>query len=447
MLKRDFFCEALTAGCALERRWVNSVFSRIAEDPETWKDDPYPFRVVYHSEGVSCVVKDPVDGLFRLEEIADSVTDPVTPLARWLERIDITQEDIENVPGNTPLITTYGNVLVNWLLLVHLFGGKFPFVTGEVNIGKLADTLFSVTVDTPEDWTPSTPTATDGTINVAEFERFGEIAQSLTAFNDIAVVSVTPKSLMGHPDAVKRRNALKEKYKDQLTDPVILAAIGKELEDLDREYMKGDPADKFYQVDPSKYYGKVRKRLFYMFGGEAPFSDGTVMTFIERSLDEGIAPKDLPIIINSLRHGTHSRGSQTQLGGEATKTIYRMVGNSRIADDDCGTTMGIPFTVTNDNHYNFVGFYELRKGQSVLLTADDVAARQGETIVIRSPVTCATKNRNLCSRCVGEAIAELPDGLAATSAQTSGVFLTSFLKAFHGKELRTVEMDLDHWLR
>lgn len=460
MLKRDFFIQALQHNADFKRDWVMSVFGILEEDEDAWRKDPYPYRPFKTGNGYSFLL--PIDDNqdeFTIEEITDSFHTPLVPLAGWLEPITVEKGELVNQVSDTPIKTTYGNTFVNHLIFCVPLGREVPFITGEINIGKISNQIFEKVVDDPDD-TPSASLSNipidveshekpspDGVVYVREFLKFGEFATSLVSYNSIAVNSVTPKSLVGHPDARKRREELKEKYKDRLTDPVIISKIGDELEKLDREWLKGDPADKFYQTNEGKYYGKVRKRLFYMFGGEAPFSDGTVMQFIERSLEEGIVPDDLPAVINSLRHGTHSRGSQTQLGGEATKTIYRMVGTSRIEEEDCGSRIGIPFQVTNWNHYLFTGFYEIRGKKDHLLTEEEIASREGETIVIRTPTTCKTEGRNLCSRCVGVALAELPDGIAATSAQTSGVFLTSFLKAFHGKELKTKQLNIDHWLR
>lgn len=446
MFKRDFFIEALKNKAHYKRDWVMSVFGIIDIKTDNWRSNPYAYRVVKTGNGFGFLKPDENDNdVFYIVDIVDSFSDdPMQPLASWLDAIHLEPGEVENHIGSDTILTTYGNVLCNDLILCAPFGKKVPFIKGEIDIGKLQNKLFDRVVDTP-DVIPERNSTDD--LYVHEYHMFGEHALSLVSYNSIAVQSVTPKSLTGHPEARALREKLKDKYKDQLTDPVIISKIGAELEALDREWLKDDPADKFYQTNEGKYYGKVRKRLFYMFGGEAPFSDGTVMEFVERSLEEGIVPENLPIIINSLRHGTHSRGSQTQLGGEATKTIYRMVGTSRISEDDCGTDMGIPFTVTDWNWTLFAGFYEVIKGKSYLIDMDDLAGRVGQTIILRSPATCKTADRNHCAKCMGVALSELRDGLAATSAQTSGVFLTSFLKAFHGKELKTQRLDVKHWLR
>lgn len=452
MLKRDFFLMALNARCHYRRDWGNSVFAYVEEAPDAWQKDPYPFRVVQMENGYGCLV--PIeDGQWRVEEIVDSTRGEYTPLAHWLDPFTLQEGEIANYEGPGPLLTTYGNLLVNHLALVIPLGKKIPYQEGVLNPESIEKRIVNeFLVDDPEGEDPNAdpdelPPSPEGQIYVREYTRMAEHFLSLVGYNTISVQSVTKKSLTYHPDARKLREELKEKYKGQLTDPTTITKIKQALEQLDREWIKGDPAEKFYAIDPSKYIGKVRSRLFYMFGGEAPFSDGTVMTFIERSLEEGIVPKDLPVIINSLRHGTHSRGSQTQLAGEATKSIYRMIGTSEIAEEDCGTTMAIPFVVQPFNSHRLVDFFEIKNGKTERLTADSIGRRMGDTIYVRTPITCKTAGRNLCSRCVGVSLSEMKVGMPAASAQTTGVFLTSFLKAFHGKELKTRPLDINLWLR
>ncbi|MFO5979439.1 hypothetical protein ACLBSL_32665, partial [Klebsiella pneumoniae] len=89
----------------------------------------------------------------------------------------------------------------------------------------------------------------------------------------------------------------------------------------------------FYDTKHSKLFGGVRKKVFGMFGGEAPFQDGTSVEYIGKSLEEGIDTDHMPVMNNSLRYGSYNRGAQTALGGESTKTNYRMVGTVRITLD------------------------------------------------------------------------------------------------------------------
>lgn len=443
MLRRDFFIQALKARAHLKRDWVNSAFAKIVEDPNIWESDPYPYRIVHTPEGHIGLVPDE-EGELVPTEIVDGFAGQ--PLYRWLDAFTLQPGETANHPSGDPIDTTYGNVFVNDLMLSIPLGAEIPFQTGHVNIGHIESLIEKRLVDDPEEDDGDSPSP-PGKIYVREYVEFCDHALSLVGYNQITVQSSSRKALGFHPDARATRDALKEKYKGRLSDPVVIAQIGQELEKLDKEWLKGDPTEGFFGVNEGKYYGKVRKRLYYMFGGEAPFSEGTVMEFIERSLEEGIVPEALPVIINSLRQGIYNRGAQTQLGGEATKTIYRMLGTSRITEEDCGTTVGVPFPITEENHTDYVGFYQMKGTTLHLLDTESLKAAIGTSVTLRSPLTCKTEGRNVCKCCVGIALGELSEGLTATAAQVSGKMMSAFLAAMHSKELKTKRVNLNHWLR
>lgn len=433
MDKRDYFLYALTRGAGKKRAWVNSIFSVIDQEsktqdiPNAWFwDDQQQVRQFYTNEG-------------EVEAITTRRKSH-QPLCDFRERFVLAPGEIANYHGDEPLVTTYGNVLVNHLLLVEPFGDLLPFQTGNVSIKAIEKEIIKRLIDDPEDDDGVSPPP-DGNIYVRQYLRFCDVAMSLVAYASMVVTSVTPKALTGHPQARKRRKELMEEHKDRLNDPATIAHIGDELEKLDREWLKDDPTNDFYSVKDKKSFGKVRKKLFYLFGGESAFTDGSTMTLIERSLEEGIDPDKLPEMINSLRYGSYNRGAQTQLGGESTKTIYRMLGTVRIAEEDCGTQLGLPTQVTERNKSSLVGFWVIVDKVSILVEDNAQASRLvGNTVQLRTPATCKTEGRNVCQRCVGQDLAEQPDGLPAAAAGLGGKFLGLFLKKIHmGGEVSTTK--------
>jgi hypothetical protein len=431
MNKRDFFLRALMEGQRdLQKAWVDNLFFIVFDQDEPTR----PFDTIRKEEGYYALL--PESGLTLIEGSRGD-----KPLFRWRERFDLAPGELPNYSGSDTLITTYGNVLINHLCLVIPFGSEIPFQSGVINIKKIEAMIEERLADDPDHDDPPPP----GTLYVRQRVQFCDHMLSLVGYNAGTVQSVTRKSLSGPPGWKERRAQLLEQYKDQLTDPAIIAKIGDEYEKMDREWLAGDPSLEFYSVH-GKYFSKVRKKLFGMFGGEAPFSDAVVMTLIERSLEEGIDPEDLPLMINSLREGTFNRGAQTQLGGESTKTIYRMVGTSRIVEEDCGVRYGVPFNVTELNHKDFIKYYAIVEGKDILLTDTSIKPFVGKTVEIRSPLTCQSGKsdggRNVCERCSGLDLSEIKDGIPATAAQIGGRFLSAFLAAMHGKSLSTHELDL-----
>lgn len=443
MDKRTFLLRALNEGNRVEQKvWVDNITAMVLDQDE-------PERVwdtVRREDGY--YVLTPEEGVVK---IVDSSGD--RPLFRWRERFDLRSGDLENYP-DTPetqdtLITTVGNVITNHLVLCIPFGDEIPFQAGRIDIRAIEDIIEDRLQSDPED-DDGVSRSPKGVIYTREYRKYRDYFLSMVGYNANNVQSTTPKSLTGHPDRKKRRAELLEQYKDQLTDPAIIARIEGEMVALDKEWLEGDPSLTFYSVH-DKYFGKVRKRLYSMFGGEAPFSDGVVMTLIERSLEEGIDPNDLPLMINSLREGTYNRGAQTQLGGESTKTIYRMLGTSRIVGEDCGVRYGVPFNFTPHNSKDFVNYWAIIGGKDTLLTESQVKSLEGTTVEVRSPLTCRAGRddggRNVCERCAGTDLSEIKDGIPATGAQIGGRFLSAFLAAMHGKTLATHRLDLDLRIR
>lgn len=434
MNTEEYFLRAIHSNAILKRHWVYSVFA-VTTDPEgSLELDPYEYRL-----------KRGEDGYYFLNqehewELIEGTVDR-KPLARFHDRIQVNPHAVGNHTGKETIDTTYGNVLFNQLVLAIPFGGEIPFQTGQVDVGAIEDEILKRLVDDPEN-DDGESHAPAGKIYTREYLKFCDYGLSMVAYNSIAVESATRKSLTPHPEGRKRRQELIEKHKDELTDPAVVARIGDELEELDREWLKDDPSNDFYMVEEKKSFGKVRKKMFYLFGGESAFTDGTTVEFIAKSLEEGIDPEHLPAMINSLRFGSYNRGAQTQLGGESTKTIYRMLGTVRIAEDDCGSTLGIPTDINKTNKKKFIGFWVVDGHKSVLLTAENIDQYVDRYPELRGPLTCNTEGRNVCKRCVGEALSEQPQGVPAASAQLGGVFLTAFLKAMHGKTLKTQKWDM-----
>lgn len=444
MLKRDFFLKGLRAGAGKKRAWVNSLFTVVTGVAPGFKLETFAYSLEQTEQGLA--FHDPATGGLTLIEDAPHGE----PLLEFLEELVLQPGDIDNYEGPGELRTTYGNAFINQIVLVYPFGNTIPFISGHFNLDTVEAEIVKRLIDDPvEDDGESL--APDGKIYTRQYLMFCDYALSNVAYAPIAVVSTTPKSMMGHPDRYRIRDEEMQKYAGRLNDPAVVAAIGEVLEKLDYEYLRDDPSFQFYMSDPGKLMSGVRKKLFYMFGGESPFEDGTTVEFIAKSLVEGLDTDHMQVINNSLRYGSYSRGSQTKLGGESTKTIYRMLGTAQITEEDCGTLVGIPTQITAFNKKRMTGYYILEAGRSVLLNAENIDRYVGQVVDMRTPMACKTgrdpttgepgKGKNVCARCMGVALAEQPNGLAAAAAGLGGRFLTLFLKKMHSGSLKTAKWD------
>lgn len=338
--------------------------------------------------------------------------------------------------------TTYGCVFVNHLIFCLPFGDRIPFQNGYISASlgyKLAQEHM---VDDPEEG----ETIPKGAITVSQYQMYGEHVEHSVAFNDAIVHSVTPKSMLIHPAAKKLKAELIEKFtkSGQINDPVIIAKIGDALEKLDREFLKDDPIMDYYTS--GKYFGKIRKKLFYMFGAESSFTDGNNVHFIPNSLREGIDLNYLPEVINASRYGSYSRGALTQLGGAKAKDATRATGNIEITKDDCGAKLGLTTTIYDDaDKYSYIGRFMLVNGKPVELNPELIEKHLGKEIVLRSPQYCKANETGVsyCAKCLGSKLAAASDEIPSLLVGVTGKFTLLFLAAFHGTELKTAEYQID----
>jgi hypothetical protein len=179
----------------------------------------------------------------------------------------------------------------------------------------------------------------------------------MEGFAQLCVPAATKKSITTNPLIKERINQLKEEYKDSLNDPVTIAKIDAEVEKLDREWIKGDPSERFFLND--KAFNVSRKKLYGIYGGEAGLNDGGELDFIDKPLAEGIDVTKLPTLANALRSGSYDRGTQTALGGVAVKQFFRIFQNSNIIEKDCGTKVGVSRKIDSINKSRFIGLYQI----------------------------------------------------------------------------------------
>ena len=75
---------------------------------------------------------------------------------------------------------------------------------------------------------------------------FPQACGQMEGFTQLCVPAATKKSIITNPLIKERINQLKEEYKDSLNDPVTIAKIDAEVEKMDREWIKGDPSERFF---------------------------------------------------------------------------------------------------------------------------------------------------------------------------------------------------------
>lgn len=435
MKKRDFFLEALAHGAYRHKAWVFNMFTQTRGAARQVDDRSYflsrgeTHYYFYRGDTRTEVGLD--------SDVIDDLPIDQTPFL-FKEKVSLKAGDIPNL--HKDITSTYGNLLFNYVALIFPFGDKIDYIEGRVNVRELESQIEKRLVTDPEHRTPQ-DYSVPNPITVSEYLNFTDALLSLEGFSQLVVPSASPKALQTDPEVRKRRTELLEKYKDQLHDPAIVAKIEKELIGMDRAWIKGDLSEGFYATDQGKSYGVVRKKMFLMHGQQSGF--GTDPEVVQKSLTEGWDLEKFPAMVNALREGVYKRGAETQLGGVASKTINRMFQNTRITQDDCGSTLGMDVTLTAKTVKQYQGFHYIEGKGTKKITEENVNNLIGKTLTLRSPMFCKTPRANFCKTCMGEGNSQNPTGLASLAHAVGSKMMDLSMQAAHGKELKTVPFNLE----
>lgn len=441
MKLRDFFLLGLKAGMGRKRAWMNLLFNVVYESN---LKRPLMYQPFIENDEMYFYMPNSNEKVF----IEDFI--PGRAPLHFLDEFVLKAGDLDNYQSGPDLVTTYGNVFTNQMCLIETVGTAFPFQTGVFPAAKLGGLILENAVDDRTDGDVTTPHPEPGKFYIWQYVKFCEYCLALPGYADGLVTSTTRASLTGNSEWFAVREKWVKDNADRLTDPAAVAELNVIADKMDDEYLKDDESFTYYKS--KKKLAGCRRKLHYLFGGESPFSDGTTVELITKSLEEGLDMNKLPVMNNSLRFGSYNRGSQTALGGESTKTIYRMVGTIRIVEEDCHTWLGTPILVTKFNGKGFIGYTYIENGQNILITKDNLNDVMGRKINLRGPMTCKTgrdpekgtvgTGRNICGVCAGKDLAENPHAVPAATAGVGGRFLSVFMSKMHSSTLTTVKWDM-----
>lgn len=347
----------------------------------------------------------------------------INPLFGVKESISVKANDFLLVKKDTD--TFYSNLLLNLLLLEYPFGDSIPFITERFS-AKILDNITAKGLS-------------DRSMPIEQYRKYTRVLGFISCLTTIAVPAATPRAIIPPPGIAEMRNKLLEKHKDKLDDPVTVSRIEEELINIYREYIKGDISEGFYLKD--KMYTTALKKSHIMIGAEPKLDNPNEVNLATPSLREGWTVNELPQLANSLRMGSYGRGKKTALGGEAAKFSSRIYQNTALAEDDCGTKVGIPTVVNMYNKSSFKGRYKIENGVTSEITGD---MPLGSNFLLRSPQTCKTSNGNFCKICMGRDVSEAGLGLGPQASGVGSVFLTESLKLFHVASIVTAKYDYEN---
>jgi hypothetical protein len=433
--KREYYIRALNAGCYRYKQWVIELFSWVDGALEG-KGKPYPYALTRHNhdDQLYYTFTDPATH----EEVRIKGTATEGQPFHFMDEIKLNAGEVPNI--HQPVTTRYGNLLVNFVCLVYAFGDKVEFMPGPMTVAKMEAVIEKRLADTP----PSGHERDPSKLYIDEFKLFNDGVRHLEGFSQLCVPSASKKTMTVSPEVIKRRDELFKQHAHELDDPLVQAKIDKELIAMEKKWMEGDPGQRFYIK--SKSYDVVRKKLFLYQGQESGF--GKVGKVITSSLTEGWDVKNLPAMANALRNGSYSRGFLTALGGVEAKGNYRIFQNTVVAEEDCGSKLGIRITLTQDMAKHFISSSVIEKDGSLTeLTDQNLNEYVGKPITVRSVAYCKTANQNVCAVCVGKKIAQTPTAISTYASDLGSLFLSLMLAAMHGVALKTATVNYINDLR
>lgn len=386
-------------------------------------------------------------------------TEELTPFLKdgqWIAIIDGEETLIEDAPKDHPVFTkrdpfkykagefigatvdgesTFSRALWHHLMIVYAFGAKIPFAPEGRTIKALEKIVSANLVDS----LPNGEPAPEGKFSVTEHLACTEAGSSiLEGLAPIFAPATTEKSLVADPKVRIARERLLKENKDRLHDPAVISSIKSELIAIDKESLKGDDAMDALAIS-GKAFNQVRIKTLGMHGEESAFTDGTSVTLIPTSLDEGLNLEYTPEYANAVRQASFNRGSETALGGELTQFLIRVFQNHTVdtSAEDCGTKRGIRRVIPVARASWFEGLNVFEAGKTIQLTSENIGQYAGKEVMLRSPQRCRSPNNTFCSKCLGAPNAADPAALAGSIVDIGNTILYVYMKKAHGGALNT----------
>lgn len=344
----------------------------------------------------------------------------------FYKRFQLTKGMIENYNEDTPIETTVGVFMLNYLVLIRSFGSIIPYINGKWELKKIEKQIVKL--------------ALDEKISADQIYRYVDNVYFLSSLNDFCVPGVSEQCITANPIVDERRRELLEQYKDQLDDPNIMVMIENELIKLDKDLLKDDMSSGF--LIKGKNFDVQRKRMFVIFGLNETFGDDVKgYDFGTFNLNDGWNLGEMDIIANDIRRGSYNRAKSTALGGYESKVLGRNFQDSSIVEDDCRTKRGVRILLTKNEIKNYVNRNIIVGDKLIELTEDNINQYLDKEVVIRSPMYCNSQD-GYCYACMDSRFKKMGVRLLGiTTISIGSTFVTNSLKSMHGTKVDVFEID------
>lgn len=358
----------------------------------------------------------------------------LNPLCTPQDRFTLHPGEIANFSSSKSIDTNIGIFVANYLFLVYAFGDIISYLNEELTTSKLEKKI--------------DPFLLDGTISVKQAKKY---ADSLTLFGsspEIICPNISEKTITIPPEITALRTKLIEENKEALLngDSSIMSSVEKQLINVYKDYLKGDPSLHF--LLKKKYYDITLKKLFLTHGMVETFGSPGKFTFVENPLASGWKQDDLPTIFNEVRQGSFARAVETQNGGVIAKLILRVLQDTRITEDDCHTKRGEHIRGTDLILSDFMWNYVIEpNGDNTLIDDETVKSLVGKDLIVRTPGYCQSTT-GFCAKCFGKLFESLGQkSLAPVFNDFARNQTVNSLKSMHGKSHSTVDVsDINRYI-
>lgn len=421
----DYLVDVIRSGAYGSSKWVISVMSITMPDPNA---DYAPYQAVLVDNAFWAFYDPYKEGLEPLDGL-----DPNVPVFRPDDPITLYPGDY---PGLAAAIeTTFGRILTNCYYFLKEYGDRAAFVNKEFNDDLLKD-MFRDTVVDDDDPLGTRP----GYYTTSGFKRCIDNGYALTGFAKLCVPTACPETMYPPKWLLEMRDELFARNRDSLNDPEVFAGIQTQLLDAYRKFLMSTPSAKFFVG--KKTIDDAFNKMFISWGIEGSFGKDTVIT---NSLYEGWDFSKYAAMASSGIEASYSRGAATADGGEKVKILIRATQNILITDDDCGTSLGVPWDITEANASSFIGSYVLNQdATSTLITGDNYRTYVGKLAFIRSPTLCKKSHGDTCKYCAGSHNSTNPRGMSSGVSAVGSKIMLASMKAMHkGSKIQLAELDMD----
>lgn len=413
-----------------EGAWVFSAMGLLVESSEAWKENPYYGRVVRQAWGYSFVNREGTD-LVKIDD-----TNPKLPLFTAQEPLMV-DKSICISASDTPVESNFGALLTNLLLLVDYYGTKIPYVPYKLNMENIESIIIkNRAVDIPGKERDPTKFYLD------EYIKMSQGVEFFRTLTPLCTSSLTDRNMV-MPDGLAeyKKKLLEEKYNNDVSDPVKLAAFESEMVEYVKQSLKGDPS--LGKLVKGKIEKNSLRKMFSSSGAEGGM--GGAMVPITESLADGLtySPEQLQALINGARAGSYFRGLDTVKGGVSFKLVVRVLSAFFVQDTDCGTNLGLTITYDESNIKQLVSRTVMEgKGLKEIQSLEDAKSYMGKQITVRSTGYCKAKSSAFCRVCAGPRLFRFPEGLAIPASEITGIILDASMAAMHKNTTEVTTLDL-----